>query len=259
MRTNPTKQRGVGLISLMIALTIGTFLLAGLFDIWFQTRQTFKAQGELAQLQDNQRMALTLMANTVQTGGYYPYALNYPTPPSPPYSVTTAFPVTTPFTVAPLISGTQTIYQSIYGTSAASATTSDTLWVRYQSDGSNTLDCQGQTDPVGTIVVNTYQVDANGNLQCSLNAGSAAPTWQTVITGIANLTILYGVDTQGDYSVHQYMTAATVTADNDWASVRSVNIQLTFNNPLYGQSGQTQTTLPMISRIVAVTQTTPPI
>ena len=256
MRTNPANQRGMGLISLMIALTIGTFLLAGLFDIWFQTRQTFKGQAALAQLQDNQRMALTVMANSVQTGGYYPYALNYPTAPSPPYSVTVAFPATTPFTVAPVVNGNQLVYQAFYGTSAASATTSDTLWVRYQSDGINTLDCQGQLDPVGTIVVNTYQVDANGDLQCSLNAGSATPTWQTVITGIANLTILYGVDTQGDFSTHQYMTAATVTADNDWALVRSVNIQLTFNNPLYGQSGQTQLTLPQISRIVSVTQTT---
>jgi type IV pilus assembly protein PilW len=259
MRTNPVNQRGMGLISLMIALTIGTFLLAGLFDIWFQTRRTFTAQAELAQLQDNQRMALTIMANTVQTGGYFPYAANYPTAPNPPYSVTTAFPVTTPFTVTPVATGTQMIYQAVYGTSAATATTSDTLWVRYQSDGINTLDCLGQTDPVGTIVVNTYQIDANGNLQCSLNAGSATPTWQTVITGIAKLTILYGVDTVGDYSVHQYMTATTVTADNDWAAVRSVNIQLTFNNPLYGQPGQTQLTLSPISRIVAVTQTTPSI
>lgn len=259
MRTNPAKQRGIGLISLMIALTIGTFLLAGLFDIWFQTRQTFKAQAELAQLQDNQRMALTIMANTVQTGGYYPYALNYPVAPSPPYSVITAFPATTPFTVTPVVNGSQMVYQAFYGTSAATATASDTLWVRYQSDGINTLDCQGQLDPVGTIVVNTYQIDANGDLQCSLNAGSATPTWQTVITGIAKLTILYGVDTQNDFSVHQYMDAATVTADNDWPSVRSVNIQLTFNNPLYGQPGQTQQTLPVISRVVSVTQTTPSI
>jgi type IV pilus assembly protein PilW len=253
MRTNPTNQRGMGLISLMIALTIGTFLLAGLFDIWFQTRQTFKGQAALAQLQDNQRMALTIMANSVQTGGYYPYALNYPTAPSPPYSVTVAFPATTPFTVAPVVNGNQLVYQAFYGTSGA---INDTLWVRYQSDGLNTLDCQGQVDPVGTIVVNTYQVDGNGDLQCSLNAGSATPTWQTVITGIANLTVLYGVDTQGDFSVHQYMNATTVTADNDWASVRSVNIQLTFYNPLYGQPGQTQQKLPAVNRVVAVTQTT---
>ena len=49
MRQTLANQRGVNLISLMIALTIGAFLLAGLFQVWFQTRQTFSAQGQLAQ------------------------------------------------------------------------------------------------------------------------------------------------------------------------------------------------------------------
>lgn len=33
MHTKSTSQRGMSLISLMVALTIGTFVLAGLFEV----------------------------------------------------------------------------------------------------------------------------------------------------------------------------------------------------------------------------------
>ncbi|MGH8158328.1 MAG: PilW family protein [Rhodanobacter sp.] len=248
----PVNQRGISLISLMIALLIGSFLLAGLFQVWFQTRQTFSAQAQLAQLQDNERMALTIMANTVQTGGYYPIYLNYPpnTPPSTPYSIGGSFPVIGDYTVAG---------QSIFGTGTASTTgTGDTLEVRFVAD-SNTLDCLGQPDLTGSLVVNTYAV-VGTNLQCTVNvttsAGAKTATGPlTVVAGVKNMTVTYNVAIPGT-TTNQYMNATTVAADTDWAHVQSANITLTFNNPLFGQPGQPATVSP-ISRVVAITVPNP--
>ena len=253
MHKIPSNQRGVTLISLMIALLIGSFLLAGLFQVWFQTRQTFSAQGQLALLQDNERMALTIMANTIQTGGYYPIYLNYKVPlPSPLYSQTGSLPIAGDFAAAG---------QYIYGsTTTTGTTTSDSLEVRFVADP-NTLDCQGQADtPTGSIVINTYSV-SGGNLVCTVTVTNLAGTTLStrtslpIVTGVASLAMRYNVAIPGSSPTYEYMTAANVNANNYWGFVQSAQITLTFNNPLYGQSGQTQTTLSPISRIVALTQT----
>jgi type IV pilus assembly protein PilW len=246
-------QRGLSLISLMIALLIGTFLLAGLFAVWFQTRTTFKTQNQMAQVQDNQRMALIILANAVQTAGYYPAAANYTTtPPAPLYQASTVFPGTSPFTVTG---------QAIYGTHSTTNATNDMLELRFMTDMSNTtndntLDCLGQADTAQTLVVETFQLDASNNLTCIVTVNGQASKG-TIVPNVKGLEVYYGVSTTEDNSVTEYLTADQVTADSMWAYVQSVNLQLTFANPLYGQSGvpgQTST-LPVVSRIVSLTQT----
>ena len=237
-------QRGLSLISLMIALLIGTFLLAGLFAVWFQTRQTFSAQNQLAQVQDNQRMALIILGNAVQTAGYYPVAANYSSsPPSPPYQQNTVFTAITPFAVG----------QTVYGTHPS--TGNDTLELRFMADptSGNTLDCLGQADTARTLVTNTFQIDANNNLTCSVNGNTA----QTIVPGIKGFKVYYGVSNSlQDNSVIEYLTADQMST-TQWNLVQSVNLQLTFANPLYGlsgQPGQTSSTLRTISRIVSLPQ-----
>lgn len=248
MRQIAAKQRGVSLISMMIALAIAFFLLAGLFQIWSQTRQTFSAQGQLALLQDNERMALTIMGNTVQTGGYYPIYLNYApyTPPTTPYSLISSFPVAGDFTAAG---------QSFFGTGTATGT--DTLEIRFIADAS-TLDCLGQSDPTGALVVNTYAV-SGGNLQCTVivtpSGGAAQPAVTLpVVSGVTGLSVLYNVLQPGSSKTYQYLNATTVATSAAWANVQSALITLTFANPLANQPAQ-PANMPPISRVVALPQT----
>ncbi len=65
-------QRGLTLVELMVAMAIALFLLGGLLTIVQNTRKTFGAQMQLAQLQDNQRLAMTLLGDVIQTAGYFP-------------------------------------------------------------------------------------------------------------------------------------------------------------------------------------------
>jgi type IV pilus assembly protein PilW len=263
MNAMRTHQRGLSLISLLIALSIGVFLLAGLFDLWLQTRNTFLAQGNLAQLQDNERMALTVMANTIQSAGYYPLWENYSTsasvpPPAPLLSTLNAFPTATNFaTAGQYVSGTT------LSTAAGSYAAGDQISIRYVTDnGANgyQLDCLGQTHPNLTVVTNTYSVSGAGNLQCEVDTANTAgvagaSVTDKVISGVSNLTALYGVDPTGTGSVTEYLDATAVTAGSYWPNVRSVMVTLSFPNPLAGQPGQTATPF-TVTRVITIPQTT---
>ena len=250
MNSIRTKQRGLSLISLLIALTIGVFLLAGLFDLWLQTRNTFQAQGSLAQLQESERMALTVMANTVQSAGYYPLAENYSaTPPATPWNTLNAFPANAQFATAG---------QYIVGTTGAPA--SDTIIVRYMTDKTyfaNEFDCLGQTHAGDTLVTNTYTSDGT-NLTCQVTTSTAggaavvAPA-QAVVSGVTLISALYGIDPTGTGSVTEYLDGSAVTNTN-WPFVRSVSIQLTFKNPLSGQAGQSKASF-TVTRVISIPQT----
>jgi type IV pilus assembly protein PilW len=259
MNSIRAKQRGLSLISLLIALTIGVFLLAGLFDLWLQTRNTFNAQGDLAQLQDNERMALTLMANTIQSGGYYPLWENYSTtstvpPPAPLLNIANAFPAS---------SSSTNFAAGQYLSDSTSSSTGDTIVVRYMTDNGadgKQLDCLGQTHPNLTLVTNTYSVSETGNyLECRVDTAayggaSTIGTAQPVVSGVSQLSALYGVDPTATGSVTEYLTASEV--GSYWPNVRSVVVTLTFPNPLYvsGQTGQPASFT--VTRVIAVPQTT---
>src|SRR5208282_1564435 len=65
-------QRGFTLIEILVALTIGLFLLGALLIIVQTNRAVFGNQSQLAQLQDAERMAMTVMADVIQSAGYFP-------------------------------------------------------------------------------------------------------------------------------------------------------------------------------------------
>jgi type IV pilus assembly protein PilW len=238
-------QHGLSLISLMIALLIGTFLLAGLFTVWLQTRTTFSSQNQMAQVQDNQRMALTILANAVQTAGYYPVWANYSAPlPNPLYTQSNVFTAAGSF-----LQG-----QTIFGTHSTTNLTDDTLQIRFMADPTqgNTLDCMGQPDASETLVTDTFQI-TNNNLTCSVNGG---PQY-TVVPGVQGFEVYYGVSTSHDNSVTEYLTADQVATNALWSYVQSVNLQLYFVNPLYTQTGGVpgqNAILPVVTRIVLLPQ-----
>jgi type IV pilus assembly protein PilW len=227
-------QGGFTLLEILVALTIGVFLTGALLTIVQSNRRVFGEQNQLSQLQDNERMAMTMMADVVQSAGYFP---NYPIP---TYSAA-ALTATAPFAAG----------QSIYGQSAVTAY-GDTIQVRYMTTGGDgVLNCSGLPNTgasgVTNLYVNVFQVQ-NGQLICTVTINGGAPTPYTLVGGIpgsgldiTNMTILYGVRTvltAAGNNVDTYMTAAQVT---DWSSVISVLVDLTFTNPLSASSGQQPT------------------
>lgn len=65
------RQRGLSLIELMVALTIGSLLIVGAVTVYSNSRSTFAVNEAVARLQDEARFALTLLEPDVELAGYY--------------------------------------------------------------------------------------------------------------------------------------------------------------------------------------------
>jgi prepilin-type N-terminal cleavage/methylation domain len=178
-----SRQRGLGMVELLVAMAIGLFMLAGMFTIFYSTRQTWGAQQGLAGLQDNERLAMTLIANVVQPAGYFPDPLQQ--------TALAALPLAAPFGAAG---------QAVVGSTSAGQ---DSLAVRYVSaPGDGLLNCLGRSNTGSTAVtwVNQFQVDpTRQRLDCTLNGETHG-----LVSGIAAMQVLYGVDSTGDGSADQY-------------------------------------------------------
>ena len=242
-RRAPRRQGGCTLGELLIAVLIGLFLLGGLMTLVQDNRRTFSSQNMLSQLQDSERLAMTMMTDVIQAGGYFPD------------------PTTNTAISALPVSGTIAAGQPFFGTYNAAAP-GDSITVRYATTtGDTILNCAGGTNTTGAVApllyTNTFSV-LNGQLLCTLN-GTVYPLVGTVSASVVpnaiivnNLSILYGINSSGSGSnVDTYVTAAGVT---NWNNVISVKITLTFNNPLYvaGVAGTPQPQYITFQRIVSV-------
>jgi type IV pilus assembly protein PilW len=67
---NVHKQKGFSLIELMVSITIGLILLAGVLSIFFSSRVTYSTNERTARLQENGRVALDLVTHDLRSAGY---------------------------------------------------------------------------------------------------------------------------------------------------------------------------------------------
>ena len=250
-------QCGFTLVELMIAILIGLFLIGGLLTLTGAMRRTSSIQGGLGQLHDTERLSLSLMADVIQSSGYFIF-------PSPPAGTTAA----TVFPAGTWNGTTWAAAQTISGTDVGTGSTqTDTVSVRYTSlGGDGVLNCTGGTVGVPTSWIAKFQVDVAGNLQCVLTTvlPTLGTTTTTLASGVQYMQVLYGVQTAaaaaiGPPSADTYLTATQMAlTPTYWSNVVSVQVTLWFANPMYCttncQAGQ-QTTQPQfipMSRTIAV-------
>jgi type IV pilus assembly protein PilW len=178
-------------------------------------RRTSTNQSALAQLQDNERLAMTLITDTIQAAGYITDPTNT--------SLETALPV---------VAGFATAGQAIAG--AAGAVAGDSLTVRYQTNGRDgVMSCIGTTSAVADTWVGTFDVDATGHLRCQPKAGAKA---YPLVSGVTNFEVSYGVNTasadaNSNCPADTYVKLTDMTATY-WTNVCSVKVTITFTNPL---------------------------
>ncbi len=234
-------QSGFTLVELMIAVTIALFLVGGLVTLVDGMKRAALSQDGMSQLQDNERMAATLMSDVIQSAGYfYNPTVN---------TAASTMPVTGSFTFAG---------QSIVGAGAwTAAAPGDSITVRYMTGGTNapyydkTINCMGNTSTTPTLYTNAFSVQTISGvsyLVCSLNGAAVVP----LVSGVTKLQIYYGVQTNPaalTNSVDTYLDATAMTTAY-WGKVLAVKIQLTFTNPLANQAGQPATIV--FTRVVDV-------
>jgi type IV pilus assembly protein PilW len=225
-------QRGYSMIELSVALVLALFLLNGTFMILHDTRIASNSQNALARLQDEERMAMTVITDVVQQAGYYPNAQTT--------EAAVALPASETFTTAG---------QAVYG--AANEGYGETLSVRYQGDANSVLDCRGTViRNTGVPAEMTFSVRANPNnngswLYCKVD-GADYP----LIPHITSLTVLYGVDTNKSGSVNAYLPGSRMAGL--WNNVFSVKITVNFANPVSTQPGQQLAQTLAFTRVISV-------
>lgn len=70
MKTPRQKPHGFSLIELMVAMTIGLIIMAGVGTVFFKSKQTYNVQSEFSRLQESGRFALDFMARFVRGAGF---------------------------------------------------------------------------------------------------------------------------------------------------------------------------------------------
>ena len=72
------KQRGLSLIELMIAITLGLILMAGVVQIFLSSQTVFHTQQAMSRIQENGRLGVEFIAKDIRMAGYMG-CLNDPT------------------------------------------------------------------------------------------------------------------------------------------------------------------------------------
>jgi type IV pilus assembly protein PilW len=234
-RRNPAgAARGFTFVEILVAIALGLFLIGGLLTLVQAMRRTATNQSGLSQLQDNERMAMQLITDVVQSTGYFTNPVVN--------SAAASFPIGTYGPATFTYGGQALVGNYVVGIP-------DVITNRYQTAGTvvgdNAINCTGNasTGPAG--FVNQITVDTATNyLTCTLWVNNGALPTVALVPGITNMSVLYGVETGngvGTNSVDTYLTADLVTAGGLWTLVRSVQVTLTFLNPMAAQPGQPPT------------------
>jgi len=233
----PSRQAGFTIVEMMVALAISFIVILGFAVTFVNIKSTFVGQDKVSQLQDNERLAMSILTSAAQEAGYFPF----PTTLDASQIVASSDPTY----------GSMTAGQLVYGTSySASPAAPESLSLAFAASANDGLiTCQGHTIVASDIsgapspannsvgVRHIFYVDtANKTLNCIAmvngNTGSAygGGTTQPLVTNVASMSVLYGVIGSSGLttSVVGYYPASGVT---NWSNVKSVRITLNFVNP----------------------------
>jgi type IV pilus assembly protein PilW len=242
------RHRGFTLTEVMVAITLAVFLLMGLFSVLQQTRNASNETTGLSQLQDDERVAMTILTDTIQQAGYTPSANG---------SLQSMFAPDGVFAnQAQLMIG------------GSGAVVGDRLTLRYVlADNDSALTCLGTQNKTGAVKVFKETFEINNSftgwgqtLACSSDDGVGE---QPLVNNVVNLTFQFAVNTtsatpstpsnvvgpntessnnMGNGCPADTYLATAAMSPADWTNVCAVRVDITFINPLYQPPGQPNAT-----------------
>ncbi len=195
------KQHGFTLIEIMIAITIGLVMLAGILQISQANKESSRLQRNMGFVQENMRIAMELLTRDIRMAGFNGIVVNPTAIPLPAF-----INVVAQTTDIPALDDAPRSR-----TADGGADNNDQITLTYQSD----TDCLGQGTP-GPVAINHYFI-SNNRLMCRGNIGVAQP----LVDNLESLQILYGENTDDDpRSANRYVRAHQVGNMTNVVSVR---------------------------------------
>ena len=209
------KQKAYTLIEMMVALFIGLGLLAGLMQVFLASKQSYSLGEGMSRLQENGRIANYGINRFVRLAGYKTNPVlrdkNVFTESSELYPGYKLYP-------SQVVSGADN-----YSGSKNIKTGTDVFSVRYQDSPDSVMtDCLGAGIGSRNEFINTWFVREN-QLYCQVGGAT-----QPLISGVEDLQVLYGIDSDTDFVVDQYLPASDQGAVS-WNQVIAIRYALLAN------------------------------
>jgi type IV pilus assembly protein PilW len=224
---SPRSSRSAGftLVELMVSVTIGLLLTVAVAQLFIGSRKSYATTDDMARMQENMRFTYDVLSRTARMAGYMAYGGNSA--------------VDVDGAVGMGIFGLTNL--ALDGTdgnaSLTDVSTPDTLKIAYQGTGDiagtpdgATTDCLGT--PIGTLTtaINIFSVGPDPVTKTPALLCRTSPDGPDVaiITDVENMQILYGEETNGDFTADRYVPRHMVT---DIDRVMSLRIALLFRTP----------------------------
>ena len=164
-RSRASRQRGMGLIELMIGMTIGLIVLLALGYFFMGSTQANRTHNDISRMQESGRNALEILGTAIRQAGYRT-------------NVVVAF------------AGTAL-------TGADGAT--DSITVQFDAQEGGETNCAGTNVAEGALVTYAFTVNANRELICNGGGGGVV-----VVDNIENMQITYGIDGDKNGVIESY-------------------------------------------------------
>lgn len=222
------KQSGLSLIELLIAMVVGLFLLVGITTSYLSSKKSSITRDQISILEDNGRIALEILTETLQHTGYRSSGLAV----SQSSFMTGGRPKSFSCGTGTVSVVNETIFPEV---TIKNDKAGDVIGITYLGDEGLNTDCAGEDLPkvcqVGAGVdINAHQIhnaffiDDKNNLQC---AGSRTNELVAIAEGVENIQVLYGINVDDDplKTVERYVNADDV-GDNNWGLVVSIQVAI---------------------------------
>lgn len=217
-----SRQRGLSLIELLIAMLLGLILTAGALGMMLASRNLNRTTDTQSRIQENGRFAIEFLNQGIAMAGYLSSSMD---------------------------DASNSIFlncASAQCTKDGSGTNSDQIAAVL--DPEDDVDCVGNTVGLNDIIANVYTVvDLDGDNVSSLYCRGyniSTNSWlgtgpQPLVDGVQNMQIHYGIndDTAVVRRTKQYISADSVT---DWSAINTARIALLVNNGQPNGTGDTE-------------------
>lgn len=209
---NQSYGRGFSLISLMIAMLVGLFIIAAAGKIYLDSKSTFNARAAVSAVSENGRFAIQDLRRTLVMAGM---------------GIKQSESAISNLRAIPALGAITTVGDTVDG----GATASDAVAVRYRRGPS----CGGYINNTTAETVRFLVDSVSEQLMCERSLAGSVISKQPLVSGVKLMKVLYGVDDDSSGYANRYLTPAQVNAESKWENIVTIRVGLVVNSAEYSK------------------------
>jgi type IV pilus assembly protein PilW len=235
------RQSGLTLVELMISIVLGLLVVLAATALLVSSKTAYLSQDEGVQMQDTARFALENINRSVRQAGFESWdkdTQDAPIVATPDMDANvagldagrlkedTSTPGIDNSQTTNVVNGSDVLAVRFFGVSKPGSTTPDQSIVDCAGNGVSAPISQNTADEDRGWSIYYVANDATGvpELRCKYrNDGGSTWGYGAIARGVESFQVLYGVDTDGDRTANQFMTATQIRAKDTALSLTNKN------------------------------------